>query len=377
MRFSLLSALSTSNDVPAAASRPFSKNRDGFVVAEGAAAMVLEDYDRGVARGAESWASSRDAARVGFVPPHAVEPGGKADHRLHPQRARRCGRRPEDVDYINAHGTSTPENDKMEHLGVSTVFGERMKDIPISSIKSMIGHTLTAAGTIEAAASILTLQHQKLPPTINYTCPIQRSRSTWCRTSRAMPGSTGSCLVLRLRRSERVPGDDAGAGMTGKAIPNRVLVTGGGRGIGAAIVRTLAAAGHDVLFTYRTDERARRRWPAEVAGKSGRAIDIARLDLADKTAVDGVRRGARWRGTPSTASSTTPASPTTRCWRCSIRRRPKRPCRSISSRSRGWPRPSYAPMTSATGGTDRRHRLDRCTPRQQRQRRVRRHEGRA
>ena len=172
VRFSLLSALSTSNDVPAAASRPFSKNRDGFVLAEGAAALVLEDYDRAVARG----------ARIVGV----IEGCGEKSDSFHRTRSSPDGKPiigcirnaladagvgPEDVDYINAHGTSTPENDKMEYLGVSTVFGERMKDIPISSIKSMIGHTLTAAGAIEAAASILTLQHQKLPPTINYHVP--------------------------------------------------------------------------------------------------------------------------------------------------------------------------------------------------------------
>jgi 3-oxoacyl-[acyl-carrier-protein] synthase II len=78
---------------------------------------------------------------------------------------------PEDVDYINAHGTSTPENDQMEYLGVSMVFGERVKDVPISSNKSMIGHTLTAAGAVEAAFTLLTLQHQRMPPTINYDTP--------------------------------------------------------------------------------------------------------------------------------------------------------------------------------------------------------------
>ncbi len=73
-----------------------------------------------------------------------------------------------DVDYINAHGTSTPENDKMEHIGVSSVFGERIKSIPISSNKSMIGHTLSAAGAVEAVFSLLSLEHQRIPPTINY-----------------------------------------------------------------------------------------------------------------------------------------------------------------------------------------------------------------
>jgi 3-oxoacyl-[acyl-carrier-protein] synthase II len=116
---------------------------------------------------------------------------------------------PEDVDYINAHGTSTPENDKMEHLGVSTVFGERIRNIPISSNKSMIGHTLTAAGAVEAVFTLLTLEHQRIPPTINHTFPIRRSRSTSCPMWRATPGrraisnsfgfgGQNVCLVMAL-----------------------------------------------------------------------------------------------------------------------------------------------------------------------------------
>ena len=81
------------------------------------------------------------------------------------------GLTPADIDYVNAHGTGTPENDKMEYLGVSTVLGERMKSVPISSNKSMIGHTLSAAGAVEAVFSLLTLQHQRIPPTINYDVP--------------------------------------------------------------------------------------------------------------------------------------------------------------------------------------------------------------
>src|SRR5262249_33154864 len=129
LRFSLLPALSTPNAVPSAASRPFSKNRDGFVLAEGAAALVLEDYDRAVAR----------AARVVGV----IEGCGEKSDSFHRTRSSPDGKPiigcirnaladagvgPEDVDYINAHGTSTPENDKMEYLGVSTVVGERMQD---------------------------------------------------------------------------------------------------------------------------------------------------------------------------------------------------------------------------------------------------------
>jgi 3-oxoacyl-[acyl-carrier-protein] synthase II len=172
IRFSLLSALSTQNDPPERASKPFSKNRDGFVLAEGAAALVLEDFDRARARG----------ARVLGI----LEGCGEKSDSFHRTRSSPDGRPiiacmrnaladagvgPEGVDYINAHGTSTPENDKMEHLGVSTVFGERARSIPISSNKSMIGHTVTAAGAVEAVFTLLTLQHQRIPPTINYKIP--------------------------------------------------------------------------------------------------------------------------------------------------------------------------------------------------------------
>ena len=172
VRFSLLSALSTQNDPPERASKPFSKNRDGFVLAEGAAALVLENLDHARARG----------ARVLGI----LEGYGEKSNSFHRTRSSPDGKpiiasmrnaladagvAPEEIDYINAHGTSTPENDKMEHLGVSAVFGERIRGIPISSNKSMIGHTLTAAGAVEAAFTLLTLQHQRLPPTINHAVP--------------------------------------------------------------------------------------------------------------------------------------------------------------------------------------------------------------
>ena len=174
IRFSLLSALSTSsNDNPQGAAKPFSKNRDGFVMAEGAGALVLESYESAKARGAKILGVDRGLRRDGGrLPPHPLEPGRQADHRLHGQCASRTpASTPDDIDYINAHGTSTPENDKMEYVGVSAVFGERMKSMPISSNKSMIGHTLSAAGAVEAVFSLLTLQHQRIPPTINYNVP--------------------------------------------------------------------------------------------------------------------------------------------------------------------------------------------------------------
>ena len=208
IRFSLLSALSTQNDPPEAASKPFSKNRDGFVMGEGAAALVLESAESARARGAEILGyvlgcgekgdgfhrtrSSPDGAPVIAAMRAALDDAGLA---------------PDAIDHVNAHGTSTPENDKMEALGCSAVFGERVGRLPISSNKSMIGHTLTAAGAIEAAVSLLTIRHGRIPPTINYAVPdpallldvVDRTRDV--RVSRVLSNSFGfggqnTCLVL-------------------------------------------------------------------------------------------------------------------------------------------------------------------------------------
>ena len=172
VRFSLLSALSTQNDPPEQASKPFSKNRDGFVLAEGGGALVLEDYDYAIARGAkilgilEGCGEKSDSFHR-----TRSSPDGKPVIACMRNALADAGVGPQDVDYINAHGTSTPENDKMECLGVSTVFGDRIRTIPMSSNKSMIGHTLTAAGAVEAVFSLLTLENQRLPPTINHHVP--------------------------------------------------------------------------------------------------------------------------------------------------------------------------------------------------------------
>jgi 3-oxoacyl-[acyl-carrier-protein] synthase II len=172
VRFSLLSALSTSNDNPRAAAKPFSKNRDGFVMAEGAGALVLESYDAAKARGAtiigvlEGCGEMADAFHR-----TRSSPDGKPIIGCIANALDDAGLAPDEIDYINAHGTGTPENDKMEHVGVSAVFGERMKNVPISSNKSMVGHTLSAAGAVEAVFTLLTLEHQRIPPTINYNVP--------------------------------------------------------------------------------------------------------------------------------------------------------------------------------------------------------------
>jgi 3-oxoacyl-[acyl-carrier-protein] synthase II len=172
VRFSLLSALSTQNDPPQAASKPFSKNRDGFVMAEGAGALVLESYDAARARGAPILGVLAGCGELtdSFHRTRS-SPDGKPIIGCMLKTLADAGMTPEQIDHINAHGTSTPENDKMEYLATSAVFGERAKQIPVSSNKSMVGHTISAAGAVEAIFSLLTLEHQRIPPTINYDNP--------------------------------------------------------------------------------------------------------------------------------------------------------------------------------------------------------------
>jgi 3-oxoacyl-[acyl-carrier-protein] synthase II len=172
VRFSLLSALSTHNDPPQAASKPFSKNRDGFVIAEGAAALVLESFEAATARGAEILGVVAGCGELtdSFHRTRS-SPDGKPIIGCVRKALADAGMTSEQIDYINAHGTSTPENDKMEYLAISAVFGERAKQVPVSSNKSMVGHTVSAAGAVEAVFSLLTLEHQRIPPTINYDVP--------------------------------------------------------------------------------------------------------------------------------------------------------------------------------------------------------------
>jgi len=172
IRFSLLSALSTQNDSPQAASKPFAKNRDGFVMAEGAGALVLESYESAVARGASILGVIAGCGELAdnFHRTRS-SPDGKPIIGCINKTLADAGIGVEQIDYINAHGTGTPENDKMEYLGISSVFGERAATLPVSSNKSMVGHTLSAAGAVEAIFSLLTLEHQRIPPTINYDVP--------------------------------------------------------------------------------------------------------------------------------------------------------------------------------------------------------------
>src|ERR1700739_792639 len=168
----MLSPLSPQNYPPQAASKPFSKNRDGFVMAEGAGALVLESYDAAMARGARILGVVAGCGELAYSchRPRST-PDGKPAIGCVRKTLADAGMEPEQIDHINAHGTSTPENDKMEYLATAAVFGEHTKNIPVSSNKSAVGHTISAAGAVEAIYSLLTLEHQRIPPTINYENP--------------------------------------------------------------------------------------------------------------------------------------------------------------------------------------------------------------
>jgi 3-oxoacyl-[acyl-carrier-protein] synthase II len=170
IRFSLLSALTARNDDPEKASRPFDKTRDGFVMSEGAAALVLESLEHATARGATVLGLLAGCGeQADAFHRTRSNPDGHAIIGAMRNAIADAGLQPADIGYVNAHGTGTPENDKMETLGMRAVFGDAPP--PISSNKSMIGHTLSAAGAIEAAFSLLSIRDQVLPPTINHNEP--------------------------------------------------------------------------------------------------------------------------------------------------------------------------------------------------------------
>ncbi|HVV99971.1 MAG TPA: beta-ketoacyl-ACP synthase II [Planctomycetaceae bacterium] len=170
--FNLLTALSTHNDEPAKASRPFDKNRDGFVLGEGAGMLVLEELEHAKARGATiygeitGYGSTADAFRI-----TDTHPEGRGAVSCIKMALRDAGLNAEDIHYINAHGTSTEVNDKVETMAIRQALGENAYKTPVSSIKSMMGHLIAAAGSVEAITCLLTIEDHVVPPTMNYETP--------------------------------------------------------------------------------------------------------------------------------------------------------------------------------------------------------------
>ena len=200
--------LSQHNENPREASRPFDKNRDGFVIGEGSAALILEKRSHAEKRGARIYAvlggigMTADAASIA-----APDANGTWAAKAMETAIRNAGLSPDDIGYINAHGTSTQANDKTESRAILSLFGERGKKIPVSSNKSMIGHTLGAAGAIETAATILSLQKGILPPTINQAtpdpdCPLD----TIPNKARELKVRAAVTNSFRIRRSECLSG---------------------------------------------------------------------------------------------------------------------------------------------------------------------------
>ena len=165
-------AMSRRNDDPEHASRPFDKERDGFVLSEGAAVVILEELEHAQARGARiygelvGYGATADAYHI-----TSPSPEGEGNARAMKMALDQAGIRPDEIDYLNAHGTSTQPNDREETSAIKSLFGDHAYKMPISSTKSMTGHLLGAAGALEAIACLLTIRDGCIPPTINYQVP--------------------------------------------------------------------------------------------------------------------------------------------------------------------------------------------------------------
>ncbi|MBC7899682.1 MAG: beta-ketoacyl-ACP synthase II [Saprospiraceae bacterium] len=208
--FASMRALSTRNDDPKRASRPFDLERDGFVIGEGSGILILEELEFAKARGARIYAEIAGYGMSGDAF-HVTMPDetGSGAIRVMQRAIKDAGITPEQIGYINAHGTSTPYNDKFETLAIKKVFGDHSKNLPVSSTKSMTGHALGAAGGIEAVFSVLAMHENKLPPTINYEFPdpdcdldyipnVAREAKVDCVLSNSFGfGGTNACLIFK------------------------------------------------------------------------------------------------------------------------------------------------------------------------------------
>jgi len=208
--YDAMGVLSKKNDIPKEASCPFDKRRDGFVIGEGGACLILEDLTHALKRGVHIYAEiigySSNSGAYHMVMP---KPNGEDVRRAMQEALKDAGLKPEDLDYINAHGTSTIQNDRVETRAIKDLFGKYAYKIPISSTKSMIGHTIGAAGAIEAVVCCLTMQNQLIPPTINYKVPdpecdldyvpneARKTKVNAILSNSFGFGSNNTCLVLR------------------------------------------------------------------------------------------------------------------------------------------------------------------------------------
>ena len=268
VRFSLLSALSTQNDPPQAASKPFSKNRDGFVMAEGAGALVLESYEAAIARGATILGVVAGCGELtdSFHRTRS-SPDGKPIIGCVRKALADAGMTPEQIDYINAHGTATPENDKMEYLGISAVFGERAKQIPVSSNKSMVGHTISAAGAVEAI--ILAADARTSADSADHQLRHSGSRDSVRRGSQQgprRPRHRRDVELVRFRRPECLADPDARTDLAaGRLIPmshlllrTKARIRDATKPLGEAAVGalTIAHAAHHPLFRSDQDRQS-------------------------------------------------------------------------------------------------------------------------
>jgi 3-oxoacyl-[acyl-carrier-protein] synthase II len=208
--FDALKALSTRNDTPAKASRPFDRDRDGFVMGEGAGLLILEESERASKRGAPIYAEIVGYGMSGDAH-HITAPPPNGDGAVRAMRAtlKDAAVEPSQVDYINAHGTSTPPNDRIETASIRTVFGEHANRLAVSSTKSMIGHLLGAAGAVEIAVTALTIRDQTVHPTINQEVPdpdcdldnvpneARQAKIRYALSNSFGFGGTNACVLLK------------------------------------------------------------------------------------------------------------------------------------------------------------------------------------
>jgi 3-oxoacyl-[acyl-carrier-protein] synthase II len=208
--FSSMRALSTRNDEPEKASRPFEKDRDGFVIGEGAGILILEELEFALNRGARIYAEIVGYGMSGDAY-HISAPSEDGDGPIRAMNAaiKDAGIEPSEIDYINAHGTATPPGDRIETIAIKKLFGPHAKKTPVSSNKSMIGHLLGAAGGVEAGFTVLTIYHQIIPPTINYQTPdpecdldyvpnkSRKREVTYALSNSFGFGGTNACLLLK------------------------------------------------------------------------------------------------------------------------------------------------------------------------------------